>query len=146
MYKKFLWIITLVSALTFNQMVLADTSVCREGLSTMVQSLNLDANQKQKIQPILDQFKNTAQTAGSQMDGIENQINQQVSTPNMNQDTVNGLVDQKVKLIGDIMKAKIQAKSQILAILNPQQQAKLQGMLKAADDKMKALWRNCTQD
>lgn len=146
MYKKFLWIITLVSALTFNQMVLADTSVCREGLSTMVQSLNLDATQKQKIQPILDQFKTAAQTAGSQMDGIESQINQQVNTPNMNQDTVNGLVDQKVKLVGDIMKAKIQAKSQILAILNPQQQAKLQGMLKAADDKMKALWRNCTQD
>jgi protein CpxP len=146
MFKKSLWIITFVSSLMINQMVFADSSVCGESLSQMVQSINLDATQKEKIKPILDQLKSTLKASGSQMDASVSQIRQQVNSTNMDQEKVNSLVDEKTKLIGDVMKAKIMAKSQIFSILNPQQKGKLQDMIKKSDEKMAAAFKKCHED
>ncbi|MGB6977470.1 MAG: Spy/CpxP family protein refolding chaperone [Gammaproteobacteria bacterium] len=146
MFKKFLWIIAFVSSLMINQMVFADTSVCRESLNKMVQSLNLDATQKEKIRPILDQLKSTIKMNVSQMDGLESQVMEQVNSTSMDQEKVNSLVNQKTKMIGDMMKAKIMAKHQVFAILNPEQKGKLQDMMKRAEEKMKAAFKSCHEE
>jgi periplasmic protein CpxP/Spy len=145
MCKKLFWIIAFTSLL-FTQIAFADSSVCRETLSKMVQSLNLNETQKAKVKPVLEQLKTSMQGIKSQMSGLEDQITQQVNSDNMDQDKVNGIVDQKTKLIGDAMKARITAKRQIFSILNPQQKGKLQGMLKKADEKMAALFKSCEKD
>jgi periplasmic protein CpxP/Spy len=146
MFKKFLLIITFVSSLIINQMVFAESSVCRESLNEMVQSINLDAAQKAKIKPILDQLKSTFKANESQMEALKSQITQQVNSANMDQGKVNSLVDEKTKLIGEVMKAKIMAKNQIFALLNPQQKGKLQEMIKKSDEKMTALFKKCYRD
>jgi protein CpxP len=146
MFKKFLWIIAFVSSLMITQMVFANSSVCRESLNKMVQSMNLDTSQKAKIMPILDQLKSTIKTNASQMDGLESQIEEQVNSTNMDQEKINSLVNQKTKLIGDMMKAKIMAKHQIFSILNAEQKGKFQDMMKKADEKMKAAFKNCHED
>lgn len=146
MYKKFIWILALITSFTLTQMVFADTTVCRDKLSKMVQSLNLDESQKAKIKPILDQLKTDLQTSGSQMKDFHTQITQQVNSANMDQDKVNDLVDKKTKVIADMIKAKLKAQNQIYVILNPQQKEKLQNMIKTADDKIAAIYKNCEQD
>ncbi|MBA2654141.1 MAG: Spy/CpxP family protein refolding chaperone [Gammaproteobacteria bacterium] len=146
MSKKFLWMIVFVSSLIINPIVFADTSICREGLGKMVQSLNLDNTQKAKIMPILDQLKSNLKAAGAQMNGIEPQLSQEATSPNMSQDNVNSLVDKKAKLIGDMMKSKITAKNQIFSILNVQQKEKLQSMMKKSEEKMAEEYKNCDED
>lgn len=146
MSKKFLLAIAFVFSFLFTQATFADSSICRESLSKMVQSLNLDANQKSKVNSILDQLKSNMKATGTQMDGLEDQITQQTYSANMDQNNANSVVDQKTKLIGDMMKARITATNQIYNILNPQQQAKFKSMMKTADDKMAAMYKNCDQD
>lgn len=146
MNRKFLWIIAFVSSLMFNQMVFADSTICREGLNKMLQSINLDNDQKAKIKPILDQLKTNLKATSSQMNGLEDQITQQASSANMDQAKVNSLVDTKTKLIGDMMKARIAAKNQIFAILKPEQNAKLQDKIKKEDEKIASEFKNCDQD
>lgn len=146
MFKKFVWIIGFVAFFMLNQITFADSAICKESLHKMVQSLNLDASQKAKIKPILDQLKSDLKASGSQMKDLHAQIKEQTNSDNMDQAKVDGLVDNESKLIGDMIKAKIKAKNQIYAILNPQQKTKLQDMVKKAEDKIAAEFKNCTED
>lgn len=146
MYKKFLWTIIFVSAFMLNQMVFADSSVCRESLSKMVQSVNLDDGQKAKVKSILDQLKSNLKASGSQMHDLDTQLTEQVNSSNMDQDKANGLVDQQTKLIGDMIKARIMATNQIFSILNPQQKEKLQAMIKKSEEKVAAEYKKCYQE
>lgn len=140
--KKMLWIIAFAFSFGISHNVLAD-SWCGGGLRTVVQSLKLDETQKGKIQPILDQLKSSLKDSWSQMDAIDSKISQQADSANMDRDTVNGLVDQKTQLIGNMMKAKIMAKNQILAVLTDKQKAELQSMMKKAEDKIASKFKSC---
>lgn len=143
MYKKLASIIILCCSFVFCQAVFADDGICRQGLKKMVESLNLTDDQKAKIHPILDQMKSTMKDSGSQMDGLESQIRDQMNSTTMNQDTVNGLVDKKTALIGTMMKARINAQNQIFGILTADQKSQLQQMMKAEEDKMASKFKSC---
>jgi Spy/CpxP family protein refolding chaperone len=142
MYKKFLWIVTFAFSLVLSQACLAD-SMCGGGLKQMVESLKLDDAQKAKIKPILEQLKSTVKDSWTQMKDLDTQINQQVSSATMDQTMVNGLVDKKTKLIGDMMKAKLMAKNQILGILNDKQKTEIQTKMKNLEEKIAAKFKSC---
>ncbi|WED42490.1 Spy/CpxP family protein refolding chaperone [Legionella cardiaca] len=143
MYKKLVGLLLLTLSFSFSQALFADDSVCRQGLKKMVESLKLTDDQKGKIQPILDQLKSTMKENGSQMEGLESQMREQANSSTMNQDTVNGLVDKKTALIGNMMKARLNAENQIFAILTPEQKTKLQAMMKTAEKKMADAFKSC---
>ncbi len=142
MFKKCLWIVAIACSLAIGQAAFAGCA-CETGIDKMVASLKLDKAQKDKIKPILDQLKASVKDSAAQMTDLESQINQQATSASMDQATVDGLVDKKVKLIGDMMKAKITAKNQIFAILDDKQKAALQAMLKKSEDKMTAQFKHC---
>lgn len=146
MYKKLIGMAALAFSFALNQTAFADASMCGKGLKSMVESLNLSKDQKDKIKPILEQLKTSIKNDGKQMHDLETQINQQSSSANMDQGTVDGLIDQKTKLIGDVMKAKVAAKNQIAGILNDQQKQKLHAMMKDAEEKMMAKFKDCHDD
>jgi periplasmic protein CpxP/Spy len=144
MYKKIIWMVTLVLSLALSQTVFANWEC--GGLKRMVGSLNLSDEQKTKIKPILEQLQTSGKTAGSQMRDLDKQIKQQVISADMDQSTVNGLVDQKTKLIGDMMKAKVTAKNQIFGILTAEQKTKLQNKMKEFEQKMTDKYKKCHGD
>lgn len=146
MYKKLIGIAAIAFSFALSQATFAHSSFCGEGLGKMVESLKLDDAQKAKIKPILEQLKTTAQNTWPQMKDLRTQLDQQVTSPTMDQSTVNGIVDQKTKLIGDMIKAKIAAKNQIYNVLNDQQKATLQTMMKNAEEKMAAKFKDCHDD
>lgn len=146
MTRKFLLIIAFLSALLINKAILADPTVCRESLNKMMQSLNLDETQKSKITPIISELKSKMKTSGSQMDGIEEQLNQQTYSQNMDHSKVDSLVNQKAKLIGDMMKAKTMASNQIYMILNPQQRQQFQSMITQAEQRIAQTFKGCAED
>lgn len=146
MSRKYLWIIAFTSCLAASQVTFADDSLCREGLGKMVQSLNLDDAQKAKVKPIIDQLKTNMKSYGSQMDGLEDQMTAQTNSANMDQNKVSSLVDQKTKLIGDMMKARMSATNQIYGVLNADQKSKLQDKIKKEDHKMASAFKNCAND
>lgn len=145
MYKKIIGLIFLSFAFLLTQTASANSS-CGEGLRHMIESLNLSADQKTKISPLLDQLKTTIKNSASQMKDLDMQMNQQMMSGTTDQSSVNGLIDQKTKLIGDIMKAKAAAKSQIMPILTEQQKAQLQEKMKTIELKMVEKYKNCHDD
>lgn len=146
MNKKFTWIVALVFSFVLNQTAFADSSACREGFKSMIQSLKLDDTQKEKIKPIMEQLKTSMKTSWTQMKSLESQLKQQVTSATMDQNTVNSLVDQKTKLIGDMIKAKITAKNQIYNLLNDQQKSQLQEKMKNFEEKMAAKYKECHEE
>ncbi|MBI2785358.1 MAG: Spy/CpxP family protein refolding chaperone [Legionella longbeachae] len=145
MYKKIIQTATFALTLALSPVVLAHSG-CGEGLKHMVDSLKLDDSQKEKIKPILEQLKTTVKNDAGQMKDLEQQINQQAQSENMDQSAVDGLIDQKAKLIGDIMKAKVTAKNQILAVLKPEQKTELQNKMKKMESKMAEKFKSCHDD
>jgi periplasmic protein CpxP/Spy len=146
MYKKIIQTASFACALVLSPVVLAHSWGCGEGLHKMVESLKLDDSQKAKIKPILDQLKTTVKNDGSQMKDLDQQLNQQVDSANIDLSAVDSLIDKKSKLIGDIMKAKITAKNQIYAVLNPQQKTELQDKMKKMQEKIVAQYKSCHDD
>lgn len=122
MYQKLLWIVAFSLSLLLGQTAFAHGKG-PEGMGAMIESLNLDDAQKAKVKPILNQLKSSIKKSVTQMSGLHTQINQQVQSDAMNPEIISGLIDKKIKLIGDIMKAKVTADHQIFILLNPQQRA-----------------------
>ncbi|MDP3269119.1 MAG: Spy/CpxP family protein refolding chaperone [Legionella sp.] len=146
MYKKILSVVAFALSLSLNQAVFADSWGCGEGIKQMVQSLNLKDDQKAKIEPVLEQLKSNMKQMATQMNALDTQINQQANAATVDQSQVNGLVDQKAKMIGEMMKAKMLAKSQIMAQLTPEQKTQLQNMMTKLEEKMAAKFKSCHQD
>jgi len=143
MYKKFLWVFALAFSFVLSQTAFADGWSCGKGLKEMVESLKLDDAQKAKIKPVLEQLKSSMKESWTPMKDLESKIEEQTNSDKMDQGTVDGLVDQKTKLLGNMMKAKIMAKNQILAILTPKQKSELQQMFKKKEEKIEAQFKNC---
>ncbi|MDI1352877.1 MAG: Spy/CpxP family protein refolding chaperone [bacterium] len=133
MFKKIIWIAAITCSLFMGQTVFAHDG---QGMKQLIGSLNLDAEQKAKIKPILEQLTATMKDNWSQIKDIRMQMNQQIASDTMDKATVDSLIDKKIKLIGDMMKAKASAKHQIFAILTPKQKATFQAMVKKWEAKV----------
>lgn len=136
MYKKIIQTAVFTCALVLSPVVLADHGGCAERLKHMVESLKLNENQKVKVKPILKQLKLTLKNDEKQMKGLDNKLEYETESAKMDQSKVDDLVNKKTMLIGDMMKAKIKAKNEIYAVLNPQEKKELQHKMK----EMKAKW------
>lgn len=143
MYIKLLGSIAVACSLAFSQGVLADDWGCKEGLKSMVMSLKMDESTKTKVMAILDNLRSTKKATASQMESLDKQIHDQVRSDKMDQTAVNDLVDQKAKLIGDMMKAKISAKNQIFMLLNPEQKAELSANMQKLEEKISNKFKSC---
>ncbi|PWY54059.1 hypothetical protein DGG96_19080 [Legionella qingyii] len=146
MYKKIIQTAVFTVTLALSPVVLAHSGDCGKGFKSMVESLKLDDSQKAKIKPILDQLKTLMKSDFDQMKDLSQQINQQAESATMDQSTVDGLIDKKTKLIGDMMKAKITAKNQIFSVLKPKQKSELQDKMKKMEEKMEKQFENCHKE
>lgn len=144
MFKKCLWIVALGLSLVLSQSIFANH--CKHGMSKMIESLNLETAQKEKIKPILEQLKSSKKDNWTQMKDLDNQIHQQATSANMDQATVDALIDKKTNLIGNMMKAKIKATNQIYAVLNPKQKEELQNKKKKWEEKMASKFKKCHEE
>lgn len=143
MYKKLIGSVVVACSLAFSQVTLADDWGCKEGLKSMVSSMKMDAETKTKAMAIFDQLKTSMKGIPAQMDELDKKINEQVNSDKMDQSVVNDLVDQKVKLIGDMIKAKLTAKNQILALLTPEKKAELLSMMQKLENKIANKFKSC---
>ena len=109
----------------------------------MVESLKLSSGQKEKIKPILEQMKSTMKENGQQMDALKQQMHQNVTADSMDQSAVDSLIDQKTKLVGNMMRAKMKAKHDIYMLLTPEQKKAFQSKLNAEEHKMADKFKNC---
>jgi protein CpxP len=146
MYKKIIGIFALAFAFMLSQASFADSSICGEGMKKMVESLNLDDSQKEKINPILDQLKSNLKASWSQMKDLQTKIHEQSISANMDQSAVNNLVDQKTKLIGEMIKNKLAAKNQIYNLLNDEQKKKMQTKIDNLEKKMEEKFKKCHEE
>lgn len=140
---KLLCAVVFSFSLLMSHTVLADSWGCGEGLKHMLSNMNLTDEQKAKIKPIMDQLKSGMRENWSQVNGLDNQIKQQVNSDKMDVNALNSLVDQKTKLIGNAMKARLIAQNQIMAILTADQRTTIQTKLQNLENKMSAKFKSC---
>lgn len=140
MLKKIFCVAAVAFSLLMGQVAFA---ACGEGMKTMIESLKLDDSQKAKIKPVMEKLQASMKEAVPQMLELRKQMHEQVMSDKMDQSVVDGLVDKKVKLMGDMMKAKMSAKNQIMGILNDKQKAQMHTMMKDAEEKMMAKYKSC---
>lgn len=145
-HKKYLLVAAFAVSLVTGQAALASSHECGDGLKRMVESLHVDAAQKAKIKPILEQLETGMKEQGSQMKDLRTQISQQVQSDTMDQATLDGLIDKKSKILGDMMKAKSSAVHQVFTMLTPEQKAKFQSMVKGMEEKMAEKYKSCHED
>lgn len=145
MYKKLLGTVVFALSFILSQAVLADEWGCGEGIKSMIGSLKIDEAKKEKIKALLEEKEKNMKEMSMQMDDLDKQIAAQVSSEKMDQDAVNVLVDKKTKLIGDMMKAKLVIKNQIINMLTPEQKTRILGMMKKLEDKISVRFKRCHQ-
>lgn len=143
MYKKIIWVVAFTFSLIFSQSMFAHSGNCGDEIKNLVGSLKLDDSQKAKIKPILEQLKSSLKDTEAQFNDLHAQINQQIASDTMDPATLDGLIDKKAKLIGDIMKAKALAKHQIYAVLNETQKNHFQDNIKKLEEKMAEKYKSC---
>ncbi len=141
--KRLLWILP-VMFLAFGQSVYADHAC--DKMKNMVEELNLTDDQKAQITPSMNEFKLKMHENWTQMKDLRMQFNQQVQSDKMDQATVDGLIDKKVKMMSDMMKAKMALKHQIWMILTPEQKTSYQEMVKKWENKMTEKLEDCQDD
>jgi protein CpxP len=142
MYKTILWISAFTASLVLSQTTFA-ADACRENMSNVVTSMITDKSQREKIKPILEQLKSNLQDKRAQLKELQVKINEQEQSKTMDESVVDGLVDKKAMLLGGMMKAKIQAKHQILNLLDDKQKRKLNDKMQQIENKMAAKFKNC---
>lgn len=145
MYTKILGVLAVTVSLMMSQSVLAHS--CGEDLKNIVVGkLKLDDKQKEKIKPVLDQLKTSAQEHFTQMRDIRAKIKQQVESDTLDQGTVDSLVDQKAKIVTEYTKAKINARHEIFTILTPEQKTKLKNELQKVEEKVANKVARCQEE
>jgi Spy/CpxP family protein refolding chaperone len=125
MFKNILGIAALICSFSFSQAVLANSPHCKGAMKGVIESLKLDAAQKEKIIPLMEQLKSSMKETGTKLHDLDKQINQQVDSDSMKLDTVNGLIDQKTTLINTMMKANLSTKNEIMMLLTADQKKEL---------------------
>lgn len=146
MFKKILWIVAMVSCLAFNQNALADSMCRHEGFKDMISAMKLDEAQKAKIQPIMEQMKSTMKDLRPQLVNVDKQIKDMFRSDTIDTSSMTSLVDQKSKLIGEMMKAKFTAQSQIMAVLTTEQKSTIRAKIQAMEDKIAAKYKECHEN
>lgn len=143
MYKKILGTFALAFALVLTSNAFAHSGMCGDRMKSMLDSMNLDSAQKEKIKPIMETLKSNMKQSAEQMKDLDKQMDEQMVSGQMDQNAMNGLIDKKSKLIGDMMKAKMMAKSQISSVLTAEQKEQWQSMMKKMKAKMEEKFKNC---
>lgn len=135
----------LACSLVLGQAAYSD-SMCGKGIKKMLDTIKLDEAQKEKVKPFLEQQASTMKELGGQMQALDTKLDEQMNSAQPDQSAIDGMVDQKVKLIGQMIKTKISTKVQIFGVLNTDQRSQLQGMLKKTAEKIAEKYKECHQD
>lgn len=140
--NKFLCISALVLSLLGGK-IFAGSCACGGNIQSMLETLKIETAQKERIKPILEKLKSNIKGSSSQMNALDTKIEEQVNSATMDEPKTRALIDEKSKLIGDMIQAKAVAKNQIFAILNPQQKTEFQNMIKTREDKIATEFKSC---
>lgn len=147
MKKSLLWIGAVSFSLALGQSAFAHNMRCGDGMmKKMIEHFKLDDAQKAKVKPVLEQMKATIQSNWDQMRDLRMQLNQQVMSDNMDQAAVDSIIDKKTKLMGDMTRTRMSVKHQIYTMLNPQQKAAYQAIVKKWQAKMENKTESCNAD
>lgn len=139
--KKYLGLSVLALSLSFAQapMAFADSEhKCfgnGEHFRKVVETLNLTAEQKTKIQAIREQAKKDIDAKHEELRKIRMQINDAYRDKTMDSSKIDSFVTQKKDIIGDIMKVRMTERYDISNVLTDEQKTKLVDMMKSWEEK-----------
>ncbi len=146
MYNKILGVLAVSASLMMSQSILASTSCGDDLKNIVVGKLKLDEAQKEKIKPVFEQLKTSAQEHFTQMRDLRAKMRQQVESDTLDQATVDSLAEQNAKLVTDFTKARINARHEIYMALTPEQRSKVKTEIQKVEEKMEAKISSCQEE
>ena len=96
----------------------------------MARKLNLTDAQKQQVKAIIDSTKTTAEGIHTKLDEIRKQLDAATANGQFDETQVRSLASQKAQLEADMLVEHFRVKSQVFAILTPEQRTKAEEMHK----------------
>lgn len=96
----------------------------------MSRELNLTDAQKQQAKAIIDSTESTAAGIHTKLDEIRKQLDAATANGQFDETQVRSLASQKAQLDADMLVEHLRAKSQVFAILTPEQRTKAEEMHK----------------
>ncbi|MDI9819805.1 MULTISPECIES: Spy/CpxP family protein refolding chaperone [unclassified Legionella] len=121
----------------------SNDNACPDRMKKMIDGLNMDAAQQAKVKAIKDQLKESQKANWEQMKSIRSQMHDLIQSDTLDDSKLNSLIDQKKELLGQMMKAKVQAKQQIYSLLNDQQKAQFKQMMKQKEENRMMKYKKC---
>lgn len=143
MLKKILSMFIFFFSLTVCYNAFAVDAYCGENVDKVINTLNVNDEQRAQINSVLSQLQTTLQNKSNKMGELKKEISQSLMEEPINKSKINGLISKRTELAHAIYEAKILAKIQILNTLNPAQKAKLHDMVKKVDAKKEEHMHHC---
>jgi hypothetical protein len=91
----------------------------------------------------MEQLKTSMKDKITQMQDVRKKMSEQMKSDTVDQSSMDNIIDQKVKIIGDIMKTKAKAKKEVMDVLNADQKQKIKSMMMKMEDKMAEKYKEC---
>lgn len=122
-----------------NQMASTHQESCGcQHMKDMMKAFDLDKSQQAKIKTIKEDLSQSQQANREQMRSIRTQIHEFITSGSTDEAKLNGLIDQKKELLGQMIKARIMAKQQMYNVLTDKQKTQFKEKLQQWEQEHKA--------
>lgn len=108
----------------------AHGSYCKMDMKKMLESLNLSQEQKAKIKEIKQNVAKMKDEDKQALADNDKKIKELIVSDNLDENALGNLVQQKMDVIGKLIKAEIKAKNDMFKVLDAKQQEKFKEIVK----------------
>lgn len=129
MNKSLFTAFVMAMSLLLGQFAFAGGCMYDHDMKGVLSSLKLDDKQKMGIENMLKQAKVSLKDQWNTLHGLQQQISDMVLSSDMDMTKLNGLIDQRSKVMAEVMRARIDMKHQMFMMLNPEQQKMFKNMM-----------------
>lgn len=122
MNKSLFAAFVMAMSLLMGQFAFAGGCMFNHDMKGVLSSLKLDDKQRMNIEKMVDQTKMSLQGQWVTLHNLDQKISDMVVSSNVDTTKLNSLVDERSKLMSQVMRARVDMKHQVFMMLSPEQQ------------------------
>jgi len=134
MNKSLFAAVVMDMSLLMGQFAFAGGCMHDHDMKGVLSSLKLDDKHRMNIEKLADQTEMSLKGQWGNLHSLDQQISDMVVSNDMDMTKLNGLVDQRSKILSGVMRARIDMKHQVYMMLNPEQQKMFKSIMQERHD------------
>lgn len=134
MNKSLFAAVVMAMSLLMGQFAFAGGCMYDHDMKGVLSTLKLDDKQRMNIEKLVGQTKMSLKGQWNNLHNLDQQISDMVVSNDMDMTKLNGLVDQRSKILSGVMRARVDMKHQVYMMLNPEQQKMFKNIMQEKHD------------